>query len=79
MRAESERTYFRRFRATARAGDPRATANALMAWLDHVDSGPGPATSERFASGANDPELYSQAEALGNSGALTPLNPEADT
>ena len=53
--AESERTYFRRFRAATRAGDPRATANALMAWLDHADSTPGPATCERFAAGAGDP------------------------
>ena len=65
--AESERTYFRRFRAATRAGDPRATANALMAWLDHADSTPGPATFERFAAGAGDPELDRQAEALGAS------------
>jgi len=65
--AESERTYFRRFRAASRASDPRATANTLMAWLDRADSGPGPATFERFASGAHDPGLDQQAEALGNS------------
>ncbi len=65
--AESERTYFRRFRAASRAGDPSATANTLMAWLDRADPLSGPATFERFASGANDPELDRQAEALGNS------------
>ena len=65
--AESERTYFRLFRAASREGDARATANALMAWLDRASSGPGPATFERFASGARDPELDRQAAALGNS------------
>ena len=68
-RAESERTYFRAFHAATRVGDPRATANALMAWLDRTDDGSdaGPATFERFVSGANDPELARQAEALGDS------------
>ncbi len=65
--AESERTYFRLFRAATRADDPRATANTLMAWLDRAHPGPGAATFERFASAANDPELDRQAKALGNS------------
>ncbi len=66
-RAESERTYFRAFHAAARAGDPRATANALMAWLDRTDQGPGAATFRRFASDADDPELDRRGRALGNS------------
>ena len=54
-RAESEVTYFRRFRAAARSGDPRAAARTLVAWLDRWQ-GAGTTVSS-FAEAASDDAL----------------------
>jgi len=56
-RAESEAVYFRRFRQSAKSDDPRAVANAFMAWLDRRHRGQGVATVEAFVERAADPAL----------------------
>ena len=62
--AESERSYFRRFRRAARTGDPRKTLRYLMFWLDRRSKQSEPATLSRFAREAADPQLDRQAESL---------------
>jgi len=57
-RAESEATHFRRFRAAARSGDPRAAARTLVAWLDRWQ-GVGNTVSA-FAAEASDDALVSE-------------------
>jgi hypothetical protein len=47
-RRESEPVFFRRVRASVRAGDPRAINGAIMAWLDRLEPGPRPARLDEF-------------------------------
>ncbi len=63
--AESERSFFRRFRRAARKGDPRAAARHVMFWLDRRSKRGEAATFSRFAGEAADPELDREAESLG--------------
>ena len=62
-RAESEATYFRRFRAAARSGDPRAAARTLFAWLDRWQ-GAG-STVSSLAAAASDDVLVRELLVLG--------------
>jgi hypothetical protein len=62
--AESERSYFRRFRRAARTGDPRATVRHVMFWLDRRSKQGEAATFASFLREAADPELEGEAESL---------------
>ncbi len=59
-RAESEEAFFRRFRAAAASGDPRATANALAAWLTRVDGLDDEHTFGALARSSEDPTLHDE-------------------
>jgi hypothetical protein len=63
-RNESETLYFSRFRKAALSGDPKATWNQWMAWLDRTHHGPGAATIRAFVVKVADPDLEREAEAL---------------
>ena len=63
-RAESEASYFRRFRRAARSGDPRATWQELTRWLDRIHAGPSAASVRTFVQQAGNPELANQIDAL---------------
>ena len=63
-RRESEAVYFARFRRAARSGDPRATWNQWIAWLDRAHRGPGCATIRAFVQGTGNPDLEREAQAL---------------
>ena len=63
--AESEAAYFRRFRDAAGSNDPRATANALVAWLDRRTPETQPATMATFAAEAGDDDLNRAVAELG--------------
>lgn len=60
-RAESEGAYFRRLRDAARSDDPRATAHALAAWLDHLD---GVGRISDLIAATGDPLLAAELERL---------------
>ncbi len=63
-RAESEASYFRRFRRAAHSGDPRSTWQELTRWLDRIHAGPSAASVRTFVQQAGDPELANQIDAL---------------
>jgi len=62
-RADSEAIRFRLVRKAAVSNDPRATANALLTWLDSLEQ--GTATVAAFAATAADPALSRELEVLG--------------
>jgi hypothetical protein len=63
-RAESEAAYFRRLQAAVRSNDPRASANALAAWLDRLDPIGGTGTAGELVDAAQDPALGTELRRL---------------
>ena len=59
-----EEEFFRRFETTAREGDPAATYQAFLAWLDHYPGVDRPATAAQFVGLARDEGLSQQLQAL---------------
>jgi len=63
-KAESEKTYFEKFRTAARSGDHTATLNALIAWYDRARRPSDSAALSDWIAAVGDAELAKAYEAL---------------
>jgi hypothetical protein len=63
-RDHSEAAHFRRFTAAARSGDVQRALNALLRWLDRLETGTVPAQLEPFVQRYGDESLRHEAQRL---------------
>jgi hypothetical protein len=63
-RNETERAYFHRFKKASRSGDPVATTNCLMRWLDRIHPDTGTARLDQFLNKFGDEKTRLEAERL---------------
>ena len=63
-RSKSEKAYFQHFVKAARSGKPADTLNALMHWLDRIDTRDQAARLDQFLDAYSDPQMVKEADRL---------------